>query len=86
MHTTNVLTFAVKVKTSAIANPSTISHRGVVGLALWVGVWPWEANKMVVVEADTRQLEGSLERTHAIKIDVTHNSAYHKFELLYTKN
>ena len=65
----NVFALSMKVEASAIADPATSSHSGMIGLTLRVSVWPREANKvMVFIEVDTIELERYLERTYAIKI------------------
>ena len=44
MHLADVFALAMESKSSAITNPATISHRGVVGLTFTIRVWPREAN------------------------------------------
>jgi len=67
-----MLALAMEVEAGAIADPSTVSHGSVVGLALRICVRPRKADKMMILaEVDTIKLQRSLERIDAIGLHQT---------------
>ena len=68
MYLTNVLAPAMESKSSAVANPATISHRGVVGLAFTISVWPSKTNEMMVFEINTIELQRNSKRTDTFNV------------------